>query len=114
VIRPSLSAEHIFAVLNRHAVEFVVIGAFAAIAQGAKLDPTYDIDLTPRRSNENLERLSEVLSELKARIRINDLEEGLVHISGRAIWTDERKGERTGWRPVRQRKRLTSNQMLFS
>jgi hypothetical protein len=33
VTRPELSAEDILAVLNRHRVDYVVIGAFAAIAQ---------------------------------------------------------------------------------
>ena len=76
--RPELSAEHILAVLNRHGVEYVVIGAFAAIAQGAPLEPTHDVDLTPRRSPDNLGRLSEALSELGARVRAEDVEEGLV------------------------------------
>jgi hypothetical protein len=33
VKRPDLSAENILAVLNRHRVDYIVIGAFAAIAQ---------------------------------------------------------------------------------
>lgn len=44
--RPELSAEEILAVLNRHQVRYVVIGAFAAIAQGAPIDATYDVDVT--------------------------------------------------------------------
>jgi hypothetical protein len=54
-----------------------VIGAFAAIAQGAPIDATYDVDVTPQRDPENMERLSLALAELDARIRVNDLEEGL-------------------------------------
>lgn len=75
---PQLSAEHILAVLNRHGVEYVVIGAFAAMAQGAPLEPSYDVDLTPSRSGDNLGRLSAALSELDARIRVEDVEEGLL------------------------------------
>ena len=75
--RPELSAEIILVVLNRHEVEYLVIGAFAAIAQGAPLDATHDVDLTPRRSVENLGRLSEALTDLAARIRVDDLDEGL-------------------------------------
>jgi hypothetical protein len=65
------------AALNRHGVEYLVIGAFAAIAQGAPIDATYDVDVTPRRSPENLRRLSDALRDLDARIRVDALEEGL-------------------------------------
>jgi hypothetical protein len=75
--RPQLSAEDILAALNRRGVHYVVIGAFAAIAQGAPIEPTYDIDVTPRRDPENLERLSLALSDLDARVRVDDLQEGL-------------------------------------
>jgi hypothetical protein len=75
--RPELSAEDILAVLNRHRVDYLVIGAFAAIAQGAPLEATHDVDVTPRRDRENLGRLSHALEELDARIRVDDLEEGL-------------------------------------
>jgi len=77
VSRPALRAEHVLAALNRHHVEYVVIGAFAAIAQGAPIDATYDVDVTPRRSPENLRRLSAALDDLDARIRVDALEEGL-------------------------------------
>ena len=56
--RPELSAEDILAVLNRHHVDYLVIGAFAAIAQGAPLEATHDVDVTPRRDADNLGRLS--------------------------------------------------------
>ena len=75
--RPPLSAEDILAALNRRGVRFVVIGAFAAIAQGAPIDATYDVDVTPEPVPENLERLSLALSDLGAGIRVDDLEEGL-------------------------------------
>lgn len=78
MIRSGLSAEDILAVLNRHHVDYVVIGAFAAIAQGAPLEATQDVDVTPRRGAENLRRLSVALTELDARIRVDDLDEGLV------------------------------------
>ncbi|HWF14692.1 MAG TPA: hypothetical protein VG244_00785 [Acidimicrobiales bacterium] len=75
--RPDLSAEDILAILNRHQVDYIVIGAFAAIAQGAPLEATHDVDVTPRRDSENLRRLSAALTELDARIRVDDLDEGL-------------------------------------
>jgi hypothetical protein len=64
-----LDALSIVSVLNRHHVAYVVIGAFAAIAQHAPIAPTRDIDFTPEESTENLGRLSAALSELDARIR---------------------------------------------
>jgi hypothetical protein len=75
--RPELSAEDILAALNGRGVQYVVIGAFAVIAQGAPIDVTYDVDVTPQRDPDNLERLSLALGDLDARIRVNDLDEGL-------------------------------------
>ena len=66
---PTLDAVAIVSVLNRHGVDYVVIGAFAAIAQHAPIAPTRDIDFTPDESTGNLARLSDALSELDARIR---------------------------------------------
>lgn len=65
----ALNAASIVDVLNRHGVRYVVIGAFAAIAQQAPIPATRDIDLTPDSSAENLTRLSKALKELDARIR---------------------------------------------
>jgi hypothetical protein len=74
---PPLDAAVILEVLNRHGVEYVVIGAFAAIAQRAPIPTTRDIDLTPSTSVENLSRLSAALHELDARIRAGGVSEGL-------------------------------------
>jgi hypothetical protein len=72
-----LDAVAIVSVLNRFRVDYVVIGAFAAIAQMAPIDPTRDIDLTPKDSRTNLSRLSEALRELDARIRTDAGVDGL-------------------------------------
>ena len=72
-----LNAAAIIEVLNRHRVQYVVIGAFAAIAQRAPIPATRDIDVTPDSSKENLDRLSDALKELGARIRTDHVEEGL-------------------------------------
>lgn len=74
---PELNAAAIIAVLNRHHVRYVVIGAFAAIAQQAPIPATRDIDLTPERSTENLTKLSAALTELDARIRTETVSGGL-------------------------------------
>jgi hypothetical protein len=58
-------------------VRYLLIGAFSAIAEGVPIEATYDIDLTPKRDAENLERWSLALSDLDARDRVDDAEEGL-------------------------------------
>src|SRR5258707_297859 len=63
-------------VLDRHHVEYVLVGGYAAQLYGARR-PTYDIDITPATTQENLELLSAALRELGARIRIDDQPEGL-------------------------------------
>ncbi|WP_091940712.1 hypothetical protein [Trujillonella endophytica] len=58
----------ILAVLERHGMEFVVVGGYAARMHGAQR-PTRDVDVTPRTTRENLGRLAPALEELDARIR---------------------------------------------
>jgi hypothetical protein len=74
---PELDAAAIIAALNRHRVRYVVIGAFAAIAQQAPIPATRDIDITPETGQENLARLSLALTELGARIRAEGAPGGL-------------------------------------
>lgn len=45
----------IVGVLNRHKVEYIGIGAVAALSQGVPLPATSDIDVTPRTTTENLQ-----------------------------------------------------------
>lgn len=67
------------AVLHRHGVRFVVIGGFAIqLHQVDGLARTSDIDVTPERSRQNLERLVGALVELDACLRGERLpDEGL-------------------------------------
>ncbi len=60
--------EALLGVLAAHRVRFVVVGGFAAVAQGSPL-PTYDVDVTPDLARDNLERLVQALEDLRARIR---------------------------------------------
>lgn len=68
--------EPIVAALLARRVLFVVIGGFGARLQGSPL-LTSDIDVTPDRSVENLQRLSDALRDLDARVRHPDVPEGL-------------------------------------
>lgn len=69
-------AEPILAVLERHGVEYVIVGGYAARMHGSAR-PTRDIDVTPATTVENLDRLSAALRELDARIRTDAVSEGL-------------------------------------
>jgi hypothetical protein len=77
VAGPALDAAAIAEVLNRHHVRYVIIGAYAAIAQQAPIPATRDIDFTPETSLDNLQRLSRALKELDARVRTDAVEGGL-------------------------------------
>ncbi len=89
---PVLNPDAIVAALNRHQVRYIVIGAFAAIAQQAPIPATRDIDITPEDSKENLARLSGALTELGARIRTESVPEGLpfrhdaTSLAGAEVW----------------------------
>jgi hypothetical protein len=91
-VTPEFAFERILEVLARHEVDFVVVGAVAAIAQGSPL-PTEDIDITPDLDRENLERLAGALLELGARLRVEDNPEGVpfpfdaASLERNEIWT---------------------------
>jgi hypothetical protein len=62
-----LDAERIFAVLDAHMVEYIVIGGIAVQVYG-HVRMTNDIDLIPSPTPRNLERLAVALGELQARV----------------------------------------------
>ena len=64
------------AVLDRHDVEYVVVGGYAANVHGA-VRPTKDIDVAPATTTQNLTRLVAALRELEAGIRVDEMPEGL-------------------------------------
>jgi hypothetical protein len=66
----------IVAVLNSHRVEYVLVGGYAAQLYGARR-PTYDIDIAPSTTLENLNRLSAALRELGAGIRVDGMADSL-------------------------------------
>ena len=73
--------ERVFAVLQRHDVEFVLIGGLAAVAHGSPL-PTTDVDDPPDRRPPNRDPLDSVLTELGARIRTSDPEGVVFPVDG--------------------------------
>src|SRR3990172_8150413 len=67
VPEPELAPERLLGVLREHGVRFVVIGGCAAVVHGSP-HVTFDIDVVPERADENLERLSDALSAMHARV----------------------------------------------
>lgn len=61
-----LDAEAIIEVLAHHGVQFVVIGGISAMVHDLPLPATIDVDVTPSRDTENLERLAAAFDELRA------------------------------------------------
>jgi hypothetical protein len=68
--------ERILEVLADHDVDYIMIGGLAAAVHGSDL-VTGDLDITPATGVENLARLSRALDQLDARIRTDDVPEGL-------------------------------------
>jgi hypothetical protein len=66
----------IFRALERHRVEYVLIGGVAASLHGSPYVTT-DVDVVPARGRENLARLAAALDELDARIRVEGEPDGL-------------------------------------
>lgn len=58
--------------LVKHRVLFVVVGGFAVELWNVAVQPTVDVDITPERSKENLDRLASALNELDARLRYGE------------------------------------------
>lgn len=59
-------------VLDRHGVEYLMVGGVAAIGYGAER-PTEDADCVVRRERANLDRLADALRELNARLRVGGM-----------------------------------------
>ncbi|MEX0984895.1 MAG: hypothetical protein WD096_07570 [Actinomycetota bacterium] len=68
--------QEIIATLDRHGVRYVVIGGLAAVLHGAA-HVTTDLDIAPEEAKRNLERLSDALREMNARIRVSGEPDGV-------------------------------------
>ena len=64
---PDFGPERILAVFEEHGVRCVLIGGFAAVIHGSPYLTT-DVDVVPANDRRNLERLSDALSDLHARV----------------------------------------------
>ncbi len=62
----------ILGTLDRHGVEYLLVGGVSAQARGAQR-VTKDLDLIPRGVNENLNRLAAAMRELHARLSVEGL-----------------------------------------
>jgi hypothetical protein len=71
---PALTS--LLGVLLAEEVEFVLVGALAAVAQGAPVT-THDVDIVHARTPANLDRLLTALTKLKARYRGRPVESPL-------------------------------------
>ena len=69
---PAFDPGRIIEILDRHHVEYILVGGFAAQAHGAHRQ-TLDIDVVPRTTDNNLERLSTALRDLGARLRVGGM-----------------------------------------
>jgi hypothetical protein len=69
--------------LHDGGVEFVLVGGIAAVLHGAPVN-TYDVDVVPARSEDNIEKLLRVLDSIDAIYRIQPsrrLKPGVSHLS---------------------------------
>jgi hypothetical protein len=65
---PSLQLRQLLEVLDRHAVDFIVIGGIAGVVHGSAY-PTYDFDVLYARDEQNLVRMAAALLELGVSLR---------------------------------------------
>ncbi len=69
---PEPDLARIVSVLDRHRVEYLIVGGHATRAYGAQR-MTHDSDCLVKTGRENLERLAAALRELNARLRVSGL-----------------------------------------
>ena len=70
--RPELKVAELIGALNSRGVRFVLIGGIAAQIHDLPVPATIDVDITPARNQENLDRLANVFEDLKAMLLTAD------------------------------------------
>lgn len=73
---PELAPERILGALAEHGVRYVLVGGFAAVIHGSPYVTT-DVDVVPAVSEANLQRLSDALRALQARVWTQGEPEGV-------------------------------------
>lgn len=68
----SFDPDLVLAMLERHGVEYLLVGGLAARAYGA-IRQTADVDCVPHTTLDNLDRVAAALTELNARLRVGGL-----------------------------------------
>lgn len=63
-----LDTEKLLGVLAQHAVDYLLVGGSAVLLYGVGIRETYDLDVVPEPSEENLERLGAALRALDAKV----------------------------------------------
>ena len=67
---PNLDAQAILETLDRHRIQYILVGGLAAQTRGWR-GATLDVDITPAADRENLDRLAAALTELEAGFRVD-------------------------------------------
>ncbi len=81
---PELDAAEVLRALDRHGVDYVLIGGLALALYGSN-QLTFDVDLVPAAEHANLDRLASAMRELRAKVIVySDPSE--IHLS-EPIWT---------------------------
>jgi hypothetical protein len=79
--------------LHRQDVDYVVVGGLAAVAHGSGR-ATFDIDIVPRWSRANLDRLASALKQAGAQLRVPDADPIDYPVTGTVL----RRFEVSTWR----------------
>jgi hypothetical protein len=69
---PDFDEERIIRVLDRHEVQYVLVGGLGAVFHGATR-PTMDFDMCASWELANLGRLADALNELAGKLKVRDL-----------------------------------------
>ena len=69
-----LRMDDLIGALEEHRVEYLIVGGWAVVAHGL-VRATKDVDICPRPSEENYERLLRALNEINAKPILGDLDE---------------------------------------
>ncbi len=120
---PRFDPERLLEVLDRHRVDYIMVGGFASQLHGARRQ-TYDIDFVPAATEANDDRLSSALRELGARLRVAGLTDeesrhllitidaATLRAFGSTTWTHRRGPARRPTRTARHRRQAHLDELI--